>query len=791
MDTLSSQARQLLEKTVSNYTERYGVGLMSDSIYDTAWVSLIQKEVDGHRQWLFPEAFDYLLDRQGENGGWQVGGPTIDGILNTAASLLSLKRHLSEPLQMQSFSQQDLNNRIVHATASLDEQLQEWDVENTQHVGFEILVPALLELLEKEGISFTFPDKNTLDRINRIKLAKFKPEVLYSPVKTTALHSLEAFVGKADFDRLAHHTVHGSMMGSPSSTAAYLMYVSRWDDAAEAYLRHVFERGNGGWPGAYPTTYFTFTWILSTLLEAGFTREDLSSSALDKMETILERGFEEEQGLLGFAPQLGSDADDTAKAILTLNCLGKAVSPDSLIREYETLTHFRTYAFERDPSFSANFNVLIALLHVSDPAKYCPQIEKCARFLCKLAWETDGFVRDKWNLSRYYSIMLMVQAFTDLLELWSNGPLSAIPDDLIRDRAYILLFQSVHRIMLSQEDDGSWNHSREETSYAICTLLKASTLPFWELFASELKLAIARGREFLQSSPADKPGYLWIAKVTYASDVLSESYVLAALRTPTALHRIRTGSLEPSEHTISRIENYIPFYRQTPLLASVPEWQLRASLFEGYLFQPALRRRRLDVFPRKNMPEDKYFEYIPFTWTGCSNRNRTFASADFLFEMMVLSFLNYQADEHMEAAGRRYAGDLSGLSQMIDEVFQRPAAGEADTTEDDIRGPLTKFVRYFLTHPRVLQASEFDRASLRRELKRYLLAQVAQTEDSRLLQETRQGKTATTWESFFHWVRSTAADNSSCPGEVHCQRRGPASGEHVSHVQRFWIGGPG
>lgn len=459
------------------------------------------------------------------------------------------------------------------------------------------------------------------------------------------------------------------------------------------------------------------------------------------------------------------------------------MSPDSLIREYETLTHFRTYAFERDPSFSANFNVLIALLHVSDPAKYCPQIEKCARFLCKLAWETDGFVRDKWaclsiniatglfrdstdrlqNLSRYYSIMLMVQAFTDLLELWSNGPLSAIPDDLIRDRAYILLFQSVHRIMLSQEDDGSWNHSREETSYAICTLLKASTLPFWELFASELKLAIARGREFLQSSPADKPGYLWIAKVTYASDVLSESYVLAALRTPTALHRIRTGSLEPSEHTISRIENYIPFYRQTPLLASVPEWQLRASLFEGYLFQPALRRRRLDVFPRKNMPEDKYFEYIPFTWTGCSNRNRTFASADFLFEMMVLSFLNYQADEHMEAAGRRYAGDLSGLSQMIDEVFQRPAAGEADTTEDDIRGPLTKFVRYFLTHPRVLQASEFDRASLRRELKRYLLAQVAQTEDSRLLQETRQGKTATTWESFFHWVRSTAADNSSCP----------------------------
>ncbi|KAL2015847.1 hypothetical protein VTK56DRAFT_4694 [Thermocarpiscus australiensis] len=89
----------------------------------------------------------------------------------------------------------------------------------------------------------------------------------------TAVHSLEAFTDKIDFDKVAHHKVNGSMMGSPSSTAAYLMNASHWDKEAEAYLRHVIKagtgQGNGGLPSAYPFTYFEYTCFSLRFLEQG------------------------------------------------------------------------------------------------------------------------------------------------------------------------------------------------------------------------------------------------------------------------------------------------------------------------------------------------------------------------------------------------------------------------------------------------------------------------------------------------------------------------------------------
>lgn len=55
--------------------------------------------------------------------------------------------------------------------------------------------------IRSEGITFTYPGIATLQRVNQEKLKKFKPEYLYSIVQLTAVHSLEAFVGKLDFDK--------------------------------------------------------------------------------------------------------------------------------------------------------------------------------------------------------------------------------------------------------------------------------------------------------------------------------------------------------------------------------------------------------------------------------------------------------------------------------------------------------------------------------------------------------------------------------------------------------------
>ena len=94
------------------------------------------------------------------------------------------------------------------------------------------------------------------------------------------------------------------MMAFPSSTAAYLMNVSKWDDEFEEYLRHVVTAGpgwgHGGVPSANPSTHFEYSWVLSTLLKAGFSKASLGSEQTESLLSILSTAFERENGNIGF-----------------------------------------------------------------------------------------------------------------------------------------------------------------------------------------------------------------------------------------------------------------------------------------------------------------------------------------------------------------------------------------------------------------------------------------------------------------------------------------------------------
>lgn len=268
---LNAEAVALIRQALDNWNDPYGAGNMSCAVYDTAWVALITKTVNGEKRWLFPECFHFLLDSQADDGSWgNDKSSQIDGILNTAASLLALKRHAAEPLNIRQVPQDELIRRIDIAIASLQAQLAVWRVSTTTHVGFEIIVPALFKYLKEEDatLDLDFQGKPVLDSINALKMSHFRPELLYSTTKLTALHSLEAFIGIIDFDRVAHHRVQGSMMASPSSTAAYLMNASNWDDEAEAYIGQAIKsgagRGSGGVPSAYPSMHFEYTWVCLT-----------------------------------------------------------------------------------------------------------------------------------------------------------------------------------------------------------------------------------------------------------------------------------------------------------------------------------------------------------------------------------------------------------------------------------------------------------------------------------------------------------------------------------------------
>ena len=269
-----SETDAFLEPLVREFEQGYGLGSMSCSIYDTAWVACISKPSgDGIKQWLFPSSFAFVLDSQHADGGWhwppQGANECTDGtILSSLAALFAITQHVKHPFQLIRL-QDGLGERLKRGTEFVAKGLQCFGSTSYYSVGIEVLVPALLELLEKEGIMFSFSGRQTLFQRRDAKLSRV-PKGQLDKLPSTILHSLEALYGDTcfNFDSLRSRLVHGSMMASPSATAAYLIRCNEWDDSAEAYLRLVLSngagQGSGAVPSAFPSTNFEFIWVCAS-----------------------------------------------------------------------------------------------------------------------------------------------------------------------------------------------------------------------------------------------------------------------------------------------------------------------------------------------------------------------------------------------------------------------------------------------------------------------------------------------------------------------------------------------
>lgn len=265
--SIQEEAWGLVHAMASESKNPHGLGTMSPAAYDTAWVAMAQKkDKNGILRPLIPEAYTYLENTQLKDGSWAADVSITDGIVNTLAALLALKKRERRQADVLGASQ----NRSFAAEQALRRLLGDWDISSSDRVGMELLVPNLLRLLEDEGIAFEFRSREALMALNAAKIARLG-SALSSSKPTTLTHSLEAFVGTLDFDSIKQHKMpNGSMLASPSSTAAYLMNATEWDDEAEAYLRMVFERQSeaghkGGFPSAYPSTVFETSWVRAAM----------------------------------------------------------------------------------------------------------------------------------------------------------------------------------------------------------------------------------------------------------------------------------------------------------------------------------------------------------------------------------------------------------------------------------------------------------------------------------------------------------------------------------------------
>ncbi|KAI0530101.1 terpene synthase family protein [Xylaria digitata] len=766
---LSGEAKSLIRQAWGESDVKFGFGSFSGAIYDSAWVSMIiQKQNSNDHHWLFSECFQYLLATQAPDGSWNFGTSQTDTILNTATSLLSLKRHLREPIQLANISRVELQKRIISATTALQSQLDSWDFASSHQVYFEVLVPAILRYLEDEGVIFHFPAKGELMDLNKAKLSAFQPELLYGKSANTFIQSLEAFIGQINFDRVAHHKTKGSMMASPSSSAAYLMNATEWDKETEDYLSHVVRTHvNGSVPTVFPSTYFDYTTILTTLLRGGFSSDDMACHELNMITKALREAYNDGGGVIGFESHVIPNVDDTAKGIVLLSMLslGQDIGLEAMIKYFGAGTHFHSMS-GKPPVFTANCNALLAFLHHKDTQLYSSQILQLVEYLCDCWWSADSSIQDKRHLGRIYPRMLLVQAFSDLLALLDCQVLPDMCNRQLKAKVSVSVFQACHRTLLEQKKNGSWGDCPDETACGVLTLSECRYLSFLESVGQVVNDAMAAGIKYLQSLPSFSlsPGYLWNEKVTSGSQLLTLSFILAATKSaePISTPTKRGTCLNGTYSMNAKSFEHISLFKQTPMFNGTPEWEMTASCLEGALYQPLLREHRLDIFPRENMSEDKYFDIIPFTWTACNNHLRVFASSSFLYDMMVISYLNYQADEFMEAvAGPCFGSQIEELNDLVDALVSRnlKATNYPDSYQHVIE-PLSRFVAHVLDHPLVTAASRWDQQRLQRELRLFLIAHAQQAKDSSDLPKRIFHRTAPT---FFNWVRTTSADHTSCP----------------------------
>jgi len=534
--------------------------------------------------------------------------------------------------------------------------------------------------------------------------------------------------------------------------------------------------------------------------------DDLEPVAISKITSFLMETMEKQRGLVGFAPGVLEDADDTARTLMALKLLGQDINPAPMIKKFEASDHFRTYEMERNPSFSANCNVLLALLELESVDQYLPQIEKTLTFLLQ-KWDS-GEVVDKWNISPQYSAMLMAEVFVRLLKRYGAGNLQSLPLRMVQEQIPVSLCRLLLRTLWNQQKDGSWTTSLEDTSYSILIIAQCLSLPWNTSLRDCLVGALSRGRGFIASQyPKDKKNHcLWIEKTTFESSFLKMAYCSIALHTTTLKHfwtqNITDCFFFPDINS-KKMRNLLS---ALPIFAKSPLASLDLVLIEATYFSNCLKKARYSILQRDNMPmsKDKYLDYIPIIWLACNHIGDHILSSNIIRDMALISLFNYQIDEFMESvvadltdekirilvSALRDECGLNKDSPLLEEARSAQLHTEQPRKRRKVQDGITnastdptpesvflesvikvlrKFIRHVLQHPAVLRSPGWVQRDLAIEVHSFLIAHINHNEDNiswlKAKQNRCNGYTSDDISrgNYFKWVHSTGSDDTSCP----------------------------
>ena len=108
-------------------------------------------------------------------------------------------------------------------------------------------------------------------------------------------------------------------------------------------------------------------------------------------------GLEKRRKLIGPAPGIEPDLDDSAKASTIFSLLGRSGFTSRIVQHFDSPECLKTYSAERNPSVSANCNALLSMvLDAEGRESNLAAIVKVTTFICDSWWRANGSLNDKW-----------------------------------------------------------------------------------------------------------------------------------------------------------------------------------------------------------------------------------------------------------------------------------------------------------------------------------------------------------------------------------------------------------
>jgi hypothetical protein len=500
--------------------------------------------------------------------------------------------------------------------------------------------------------------------------------------------------------------------------------------------------------------------------------------------------------VVGFAPGFLPDADDTAVSILALRQNGVNYDLSRLLETFSTNDHVRTYKLESNGSFSANCNVLIALLHSDNARGHMGNIAVSVDFLITAA--ENGSVKDKWNTCPIYSSMLLISALVSTLQQWDQGKLPRLSKEMIYFRIPAILCHTLVQLLRIQEGNGSWANSAEPTAYALIAIAHVLKAPWDAQLAQYAAAALESGRKYLKSLPEtvlQTPSHIWIEKLTYGSPILSRAYILAAMQAPASCEEWSSELRATFVSSQPQISMMLRLVGKTPLFLNQSTTSISLSLFESSFYAKRLHHeaKSLDFFPTRSKASNKYKDIIPFTWIGCNQLNGSIMTPCQMWDMMVLSDLIYRVDEYMETSVDQLS--LEEQNQLVSFVRSQcgmsrewlrcsaPSAAYSDevTTPTSASTPLReakqalkKFIAHILSQPFLLDSKTDSQKEVAKEVCSFLLAHVRHVQDNKRMAEEKshiqnghkQHPELNTFNEadigYVEWLHTVATDDTSC-----------------------------